>query len=518
MPRKIKNEKIQPLTIEKFVKLLSDFHLAEFKGFLQETNALLPLKLVKSIDRDPDSFQGGDMLCRLVYGKDDSRSKLNFNQLASYTFRMAGWVAKNYPSFLSHNIELMEVLVNTGRLEKANILAENLLDIAEKIEDFRTQTAVLAFLSQQNYLHYNFGESLRLHSRLVEVLETNKVYNEVQVYFKTHFNITARRTNMLEKLDEHLAYFNNFINHPSFAISSYARYCILFIKYYFTPSEFFSPETQQYLLDFESDLNKYGYVTMPFLTEIRTRLSLFKLNFPDYNYGEKEGKKELERLLSYSHYYKFWKYFANLPELYATNIKGTYYLSKYHTMLHRPGFERIIEPEDKKDIASWQERSKYLLDNTNWGKEHLNDMIHLRLNYAALLLLGSNEMRKTAVMLVEETLITYQQLSFSESLDSFISCLMIGYFSLGDYDKCASTFIRYIKLNNNKIINQDNDWVIYSYYYTAQWIQNRRKQYPKKLWDLYDSIPNEPIYRPNKELIEQLADDFGVRRRPSVVA
>jgi hypothetical protein len=95
---------------------------------------------------------------------------------------------------------------------------------------------------------------------------------------------------------------------------------------------------------------------------------------------------------------------------------------------------------------------------------------------------------------------------------------MIGYFSLGDYDKCASTFIRYIKLNNNKIINQDNDWVIYSYYYTAQWIQNRRKQYPKKLWDLYDSIPNEPIYRPNKELIEQLADDFGVRRRPQVVA
>lgn len=510
MPKLKIKDTIQPLTIEKLVKLLSDFHLAEFKAFLEETNAQVPLKLVRAIDRDQGVFQGGEELCKQVYGVLDERSKLNFNQLASYTFRLAGWLSRNYPSFLSHNVEMIEVLVNHGQLDKANILADNVLDIAEKIEDFRTQMAVLGFLTQEKYLHYKFGESIRLNAKLVEVLETYRTFHEIQLHFKANFNITARRTNVLETLDEHIAYFKSYTTHSSFAIQAFSRYAILFVRYYFTPSEFVRKEIQDELLSFEEDLAKYSYVTLPFLSDIQTRLTLFKLNFPDYHYGEKEGRRETERLLELGNYYRFWKYFANLPEMFVANIKATYYLSKYHHLMHNTDFLRHLDLIDKKEIEIWQDRCKVMLDTFNWGKNHLNDMIHLRLNYAALLLVGPVESRKKSLDLIEETLITFQQLSFSESLDSFIACLAIGYFSIGDYDKVTSTFTRYVKLNSNKIINHDNDWLIYTYYYASQWVLNGRKQYSIKLNELLDIVPDEKIYEPNRRLIYTLLEDFNI--------
>ncbi len=503
---------IQPLTVEKMVKLLSDFHLAEFKGFLEESNAQVPLKLVKSIDRDQGVFQGGETLCKMVYGVADERMKLNFNQLGSYTFRLAGWLSRNYPSFLSHNVEMLEVLVNTGQLDKANILADNVLDIAAKVEDFRTEAAVLSFLTQETYLHYKFGESIRLQTRLVEVLETYKLFNELQLRFKSNFNITSRRSEILTNIDEHLAHFGQYTNHTSFCIQAFCKYATLFIKYYFLPEQFYAKGNLQYLEDFEADLAKYSYVTMPFLSDIQTRLTLFKLNFPEFSYEEKEGKKELQKLRDYSEYYMFWKYFADLPEVFATNIKATHYLSKYHLYIHKPGFEKEIESLDKKEIAAWIERCKTMLESTKWGKNHVNDMIHVRLSYCGLMLLSNVENRKSSLNLIEETLISYQQLSFSESLDSFISCLMIGYFSLGDYDKCTTTFTRYVKLNSAKVVNFDNDWLIYSYYYASQWIINGRKQYSEKLWKLFDEIPDEPVYMSNKRLIIQLASDFEIPR------
>jgi hypothetical protein len=499
-------QQVQVLTIEKLVKLLSAEHLAEFKAYLAKANAQLPLKLINSITTDINVFQGNEELCTLIYGKADKQTRQSFNQLASYTLKLTSYLARNYPTYISISVFKPELMVSEGRITDVVKLMELLLDIGEKIEDFKATARALTFLSQYSYMTNAHGEGLRLQKRLNEILNYEMTLNEIMLYFRANININVRENDLGADLEKHLKYFEKYINHTCFSISAHARYFIYYINYYYNAQFFYSKENLDSLAVFEDDLSKYGYVVLPYFTDMQSKITLFKLNHPDIDLTSRDSKKEIDKLLRLNEYFKFWKYFGNQPELYAINIKATYYLANFHQIIHLSGAEQNIPDDVRADIDLWRTKAEEIHRNTEWKRNNILDLIHLRLNLSALMLLGDIKQRQAAIDLIEATLISYQQISFSESIDSYFTCLMIGYFSKKEYEKCVNTYKRYIKLTQGRRINEDNDICIHAYYYGSQWMLTGRKQYVEKISGIYKSTLVSDFFRHPRSTITAIVD------------
>lgn len=482
----LQGSKLQYLTIQKLVKLLSPFHRFEFEQYLRETKANIPLRLIESISADLFDVESSDDLCLKVYEKNDIQTKKSFNQLASHTFRLSVFLSRNYPSYLWHNVQLIERFLADGELVKGNLLAELTLDMAEKTEDFLLQAQVLNFFSQQANLLKSQGDSVRYMKQKVDAIENERILNELYYYLRKRFNISLKDDTALKQLDKHLAYFRSFESHPSPKISMVAQFAKFFLLYYYRPAEYLTKQCQDELNQFIEDQNKYSVVVLPYLEDIFSKITLYRLNFSNTDLNSKDGRLEFQKLLLHSKFLKFWQNYVNKPELYAIAIKSTYYLSRYHSINHRKDFENIIPSDDKLDIIKLIGRCEELLEQDVWEPDHIKDLIHLRLTYAALLLLGDESQIKKGVDNLEELMISFQQITFSESMDSIFVCLMIGYFSSNNYEKCVETYKRYVKLSKSRVVNIENNLEINTYYYVAQWLNNNRNQYLVKIKEHFD--------------------------------
>jgi len=480
-----KTNRPQFLTIQKVVKLMDDFHLGEFKSYLKDIKANIPLRLIESIDDSLNSTITSDELCKMVYGKNDAQTRKSFNQLASHTFRLTSFLSRNYPGYLLHNIGRVERLVNSGNLEEGNVLADILLDIADKIADFQTQILVLKFLSQQAYMYKNQSETVRLLLRINELMENDRIVNDLYLYLRKNFNISVKDDSALKELDAHFAYFKPFHTHSSPPIRILSKYATFYVLYYYRPTEFVTVRTQEELRIFDDELNKFGVIVLPFLEDIYSKFLFYKLNLSTTDLSSKEGRDEYQKLLTHNRNLKFWQNYVNIPELYAIAIKSTYYLSRYHSINHRKDFRQVIPEEDKLEIARLSLRCEELVKKDIWEPDHVNDLIHFRLTWSALLLMGETADIEKGVDNLEKVMTTYQQITFSESMDSIFICLMVGYFALDDYKLCVDTHKRYIKLAKGRVVNSENDLEIHTYYYVSQWLISQRQQYLRKLQENY---------------------------------
>ena len=101
--------------------------------------------------------------------------------------------------------------------------------------------------------------------------------------------------------------------------------------------------------------------------------------------------------------------------------------------------------------------------------------------YSAILLTGDTADKNKSIKILEDTLVSYQQIPFQKFLDGMFVALIMGYFSLEQYDKVISTYKRYKKITSDQIVVKENDLTIDSYYFTSQYLTNQRKQYTEKL-------------------------------------
>lgn len=502
--------KPQYLTIQKLVKLLTPFHRFEFEQYLRETKANFPLKLIESISPDLFEVESSDNLCTAVYGKCDNQTKKSFNQLASHTFRLTVYLSRNYPSYLWHNVQLIERFLADGELIKGNLLAELLLDMAEKTEDFLLQAQVLNFFSQQANLLKSQGEAIRYMKQKVDAIEKERAVNDIYYYLRINFNISLKDDSALKKLDEHLAYLRSLESKESAKINMLAKFARFFVLYYYRPAEYLTKQCQDELNEFIEDQNKNSMVVLPYLEDIFSKITLYRLNFSNTDLNSKDGRTEFQRLLSHSKFLKFWQNYVNKPELYAIAIKSTYYLSRYHSINHRKDFESIIPVDDRQDIVKLIARCEELLSQDIWEPDHVKDLIHLRLTYAALLMLGEEEQIRKGIDNLEELMISYQQITFSESMDSIFVCLMIGYFSSNNYEKCVETYKRYVKLSKSRVVNIENNLEINTYYYVAQWLLSNRNQYLTKIKENFDQAEEYPVAPVVQRTILELIDYFKI--------
>jgi hypothetical protein len=505
-----RNAKPQFLTIQKVVKLMSPFHKEEFMQYLREIKASIPLRLVESINDSLIDPISSDDLCALVYQRNDIQTRKSFNQLASHTFRLTAFLSRNYPSYLLHNISKIEELINLGKLREANILAEILLDIAEKIEDLTTQALVLRFLCQQAHIQKSHAEVLRYSNRITEVLECESKAHQIYHYLRKNFNISIKDDSVLKSLDIHFAYFASFHDAECHKIRILSKFSSLYLLYYYRPTEYLTEKVQQEIVDFEEELNKYSVVTLPFMEDLYSKFCFYKLNLSTTDLSSKEGKNEYQKLLTHNRFLKFWQNYVNIPELYAITIKSTYYLSRYHCINHREDFRLVIPLEDRNDIERLAKRCEELIAKDIWEPDHINDLIHFRLAWSALLLLGERSDINKGVDNLEKLMTTYQQITFSESMDSIFICLMIGYFAMNDYKSCVDTYKRYIKLSKGRIVNSENDLEIHSYYYVSQWISSARKQYLKKIQENYQRAGQHNSRKVIQQTILEMVQYFNI--------
>ena len=502
--------KPQFLTIQKLVKLLDDWHLTEFKAYLTEVKANIPLRLIESISDSLSNPQSPDELCLAVYGRNDHQTRKSFNQLASHTVRLSAFLSKNYPNYLLHNVSRIEKLINLGKLEDANMLSDCLLDIAERIGDFNTRILTHKFLAQQANLYKAQSETIRHYTKINELIANEQIVNHLYLYSRQHFNVSIKDDSVLKSLDKHFEFFKNYHSHPEPIISLLSRYFTFFVMYYYRPTEYLLEQTQQDISLFDEDIQKNNLITLPFMEDIYSKFLFYKLNLSTTDLSSKDGKAEYQKLLQNNKFLKFWQNYVNMPELYAITIKSTFYLTRYHSINHRSDFLEVLPTEDRLDIARLTARCEELVQLDIWEPDHVNDLIHFKLTWSALLLLGEREDIKRGVDNLEKLMTTYQQITFSESMDSIFICLMLGYFALNNYKMCVETFKRYVKLSKGRVVNAENDLEIHSYYYAAQWLSTGRKQYINKINENYQRAGLHNSHQVIQRTILELVSYFNI--------
>ncbi len=497
------------LSIQKHILLLNTFHFNEFSVHLKETKAELSYRLVNEIHdfawEQPDS----DKLCERIYGNSDEKSKKKFLQLTHHTLKLSSFLSRNFPSYLKHNLALIEEKINTGDVKKANLIAEYLLDISEKIEDYTTHINVLKFMSQQAFL-VEEKDSVKYHKRIGELIEYEKQLNELYCYIRENLHF-KRKDNVavgqVEKL--HKNFFEKYLNSPSFSVSILARFGKYYELSFLYHQDFYRDETLAELDRIERDLNNNSFVVFPYLDDVLFKVLGLKLQYMVHKMDSSGMMKESQRIIEESSHLKFWHSYVNVPELFAIAIQASHYVSHFGETYREDHYKNL--PEDiKRNINYLKEKLIEELEKPIWNEGYLIKLINTRSLYSGLLLLGSFEEIKKGINMIEETLITYQQIPFQKFLDGMFASLVIGYFSLKNYEKVADCYKRYKKSTSGNIVNEENDLTIATYYYTSQWLITKRKQYVEKLNNTFQVAQSKPNLKHVELLITNIIAYFDI--------
>ena len=479
------------LTIQKFIYLLDDFHYHEFIHHLSLINATLPLKLSKAIREKLPAFDTHEDLCKKVYGSFGKAQKQNFNQLSSYTFKLSAALAQNYPSYLNHNISKIETLVNAGKKNEANFEAEALLDIAGRVESFQCWIFTLQFFCQQAIFTKDAGaEAIKLNEQLEAVVELEKLFIQIQASIRKtlHLSMVPKTSSELEKLKD---YYQQYHAHASPSIRIISQYAYLDTVYNYDP-KMLSDADMVKIEALEKEIQNYAYLVFPFMSDIKGNLLFFKLNPAYYGPESKKGQKDFEELSKHYDSLKFWNSYVNAGQINLVAIQSTRLLLLYQYSIHRPDYYKVIADKDLKLAKNLVQQCNELLGNVMKEKHHQFDEVNIRMLRGALLIIAGGENIKKGIRELESLLTDYQQVNLKSTTISIFLCLMIGYFSLKDYAKCAHIFKRYLKIKKNKLVLEGNDVLIYQLYYISQWLATKSRQYPAKLQALQKQYKGPP--------------------------
>ncbi len=467
------------LTIQKLIYLLDDFHYEEFIAHLGKCNAVLPLKLSEEIRRRLPAFDSHEELCKKIYGAIGKGEKQTFNQLSSHTFRLSANLASNYPEYLHPNIQKIQWLVAEQRLEEANFLTGQLMEIAEKINDFPCQIFALKFLSQQYYLAKDAKRNEKTDAVLKRATEDQNLYFRIQSTFRNvvYASTTPRAEHELEELQ---SYYEQYSEHHCASIRILSQFACQHTLHTLT-TEMFTEAHNERIKSLRKEIQNNSYVVFPFMVDIKGSLESLLLNSPYTNVFAKETDKEYENLSAHFDTIKFWKNYLNIGELNIIMVQATKILSLYHNKLHLSNYREVMDPGDSALLDDLLNKCKKIIERIPERKDSDYEARSVRMLYSALLILSGKPFTQVGLSNMESLLIDYQQVNLKASTDSIFLCLMFGYFSMKEYEKCAHSYKRYLKTIKGKLSFEGNHIKIQSYYYISQWLATGSKQYPAKL-------------------------------------
>jgi hypothetical protein len=497
------------LQIEKIIKLLDDFHFEVFREHVKNINirSYYPLLLLDSINRAIDVKQTTEELCELIYTEDDStdeKTKKKFFQLAHYTFKLTQFLSRNYPSFLAPNINKIERLINEGKLEKANLYLEALMDISEKIEDFGTYITALNIDALQHELQENIKDVVKNYTRQAEIINYRSIVNQIYLYRQQHFSVKSKPSEKAD-IEKILSFFTQHQDSESLVVSALSQYFYLHGLNFFNTESFFDKATFEKIEKLEKLLETNSYLVFPFLEDLEYRVAYLKLRSLIQNVDDSRVIELSAKVLDNSEATFFWNSFVNKPEIFSIAVQASYLSSNYSTAFKEEHLSSLPN-EIKERLSSVKKKCEWLLNSDEIINTPVK-YISITNAYACFLLLGDNKDNTKAIRNLEGLLFTYQQIPFHAYIDPIFTVILFAHFNLKDYEELENSYRRYKKMTDKKVVNPENDFTIHVLFYTAKWLETQRSQYLKKLQKLIDETPDRIR---NTKLLEDIIGYFGM--------
>jgi hypothetical protein len=491
------------LTIQKLVLLLERDTLNEFRTHLSQTGNSLPLKLVEAIDKNGLIQPDSDELCKTVYGDAEEKSRRKFFQLAHYTFRLTSFLAKRYPFYLTHNLRKIEKLFNSGEQDQALELAENLLDIAVKIEDFATQTWVLKFMINFSLIREKRKEAIRQQQILNLALDTERIANEIHLYIRENLNFKDKNTITVPNTSQHIEFFSKWKTHESFTVRILSSYGSCYTLSFLDDRNFYTDEVRKELELLVSELDKHSYIIFPFADDVLLNIDYLHLKHLLQEMDEETILKEATRLTRKWNTLRFWQTHINTAQIVSLSLQASYFITHY-CVCYKENYLSEIPQHIREINTETLSICEKMLEQLKKEKDAHVRLINLNNIYCTFLLLNGREGIERSVQILEGLLINYQQIPFQKLYDAIFANLIIGYFSLQDHTNLSECYRRYEKLTSKKVKIEENDLTIKAFYYVSQWQQTHRDQYVEKLENILGTLKEKPSLHPTLKLINEL--------------
>jgi hypothetical protein len=490
------------LLIEKVVKLLDDFHFGVFHEHVKNLSvrSYYPLALLDVIDRNFEVEQESEKLYKAVYGEAPQGEKdmKKFFQLAHYTFKLTGFLARNYSDYLQHNTTKVQFLVNTGKLDAATVLAEMALDISEKIEDFSTESKMLQFLAQREGYLDNHKKALAYFERSGELIGFMQSLNNINYFIFQQLKDKGKESEA--NMEELQAFLTPFCQSKSMVVQLMARLNCCYLLHLKRDARFYTDENYQELLAIEESLDKYDYVIFPYLHNLRPKLSFLRLNYTVRQLNTDKMLEEAAAIIEHSEDDLFWNSFVNQPEINSIAIQTSYLVTNYFTSYREDHLE--ILPEDvKARIKFLITKCKSLLGNKLLQEHFVLRYINVSTLYAGLLLLGEKEGIKESYETLDNLLLSYQQVPFHAYIDPIYTFMVMAGLSLRDFEKVERCYRRYKKSTTGKVVNLENDLTLNGIYYVCKWLETGREQYARKLETVIEQTAGKENLNSTRKMI-----------------
>ncbi len=466
------------LMIQKIVLLTQSDILKSFLSNLEKIQAKLPHILVSTLANHSDELST-DELCKIIYKRKTDQDKRKLFQLCSYTFKLYGYVCKNYPSFLLHNFYRIEHLINTGCKEEANYWAILLYEIAEKIEDYDTLIKVLRFFTQQSFILENKNDTLYYLNKLEETQKYQNDLFQIYKYLRMHLNYKIKESLNPDEVCNHLSFFQNYVHSKSLSVSILARFGYYYTLSFASHPEFYTEQSKKQVNELIKDQQNHYYIKAHFADDILTYTKYLQIKQLLNESNDDELQKKSYQLILHESSLLFWNSYINFPVIISLSIQASYFLNRYG-FIYRNNKE--IPDNVLHEMNTLLHVTKELIDRYKNSKPAIHArLINLIVIYASFLILGSSNDVKKAIHLLEKTLIEHQQIYIQKLYDSLFCILIMAYFSKRDYEKVCDCYKRYEKLTAKAVKNIENDLSIKAIYYVSQWLQTNRNQYINKI-------------------------------------
>ncbi len=499
------------LLIEKVVKLLDDFHFDVFREYIRtlSTRSYYPLALIDVLSRDFEVEQDTDKLFKDVYGEvpvgEKDANKLW--QLGYYTFKLTGFLARNYPNYLQHNLTLIQRLVNGGKLDKATRLAEMTLDVSEKIEDYDTTIKVLRFMAQREALLESHKEATGYYEKINELLRLRQDLNDIS--FFVYNQLKDKGKEKTANVAAMLEFLRQYQHSKSQVVQLMARLNVSYLLYLYRDPGFYEEKNFKELQAIEEALNKGDFIIFPHLHNLRPKLSFLKLNYSLRQLDSEKVLEEAVAILEQSDEDLFWNSFVNQPEINSISIQTSYLVSNFFTSYRTDHLELL--PQEKKDQINFlKTRCKSLLENKLLQENYIVRYINVTTIFGGLLLLGTRKEIEESYELLENLLIFYQQVAFHAYIDPIYTNMIMAGFCLKDYEKVERSYRRYKKSTTGKVVNQENDLALHGFYYAAKWMETERDQYVKKLAAIIEQASGKSNLESTQKLLTDVVKYFNI--------
>jgi hypothetical protein len=460
--------------------LTADVHFDELSKYFKSINADLPLKLIQQIQKDGEQQKDSDELCKAIYKSKDTKTKKKFFQLAHHTFLLTSYLSKNYPSYLTHNISKVEVLINKGEVDKANFIAENLLDIAEKTEDFQTTVSVLKFLAQQAHIIENKPASIKYHNRIKEVLHHETELNEIYRCLREDLSYKGKNSNTKNELQTFSEKFTSFEKSSAISVQLLAKYANCYLLSFYNDESFYSSKTFDKINFLINELERYSYLVFPFSDDIVLNVEYLKLKHFINTASKEELHKEVKNIIKHREPLRFWKNYINFSEIFLLSVEAGIFLNTYFYG-YRKNFRADLPDDVKQEVEFCKNKCESILAAPLWQKGLHVRYININNIYCCFLLLGDETDIRKCIKTINSLLVNYQQISFHRLYDALFGTLSLAHLFLHEYDEVAKSFKRYEKLTKDVNSHPENDLSIRAIYFASQWVATERKQYAEKL-------------------------------------